>query len=87
VEAYLLNVRVTPRSRRDEIIGWNEGELRVRLRAPPVEGRANEALRRFLAERLVVPLADIELVGGLSSRSKRVSLIGLSEAEVRLKLG
>jgi uncharacterized protein len=87
VEAYLLNVRVTPRSSRDEIIGWNEGELRVRLRAPPVEGRANEALRRFLAERLDVPLADIELVGGLSSRSKRVSLIGLSEAEVRLKLG
>jgi uncharacterized protein len=87
VEAYLLNVRVTPRSRRDEVIGWNEGELRVRLRAPPVEGRANEALRRFLAERLDVPLADIELVGGLSSRSKRVSLIGLSEAEVRLKLG
>ena len=83
----LLNVRVLPRSSRDEIAGWSDGVLRVRLKAPPVEGRANEALRHLLAERLGVPPRDIVIVTGETSRTKRVRIVGLDIETVRLKLG
>jgi len=86
-DSAILDVWVTPRSARDEVVGWQEGALRVRLRAPPVEGRANEALRRFLADRLGLPPASIELVAGAGSRRKRLRVLGLSEAELRRRLG
>ena len=59
-----LSVRLTPRAARDEI-GSFEGEtLRVRVTAPPVDGRANEALTRLLASKLGVPRSDVRVVGG-----------------------
>ena len=82
----LIAVRVTPRASRDEVTGWQEGVLRVRLRAPPVEGRANDALRRLLAGRLGVPSSAIEIVSGNTSRVKGVRVNGLDEAEVRRRL-
>jgi hypothetical protein len=85
-EAALLVVRVTPRAARDEIAGWQGDELRVRLRAPPVDGRANEALLRLLATRLSVPPSSIELVSGATARVKRLRVTGLSEEELRRRL-
>jgi uncharacterized protein (TIGR00251 family) len=82
-----LVVRVTPRAAKDEVAGWQDGELRVRLRAPPVDGRANDALVRFLASRLDVPRSSIELVSGGTARVKRLRVEGLSEAELRRRLG
>jgi uncharacterized protein len=81
-----LLVRVTPRSSRDEIAGWQDGLLRVRLRAPPVEGQANESLRRLLAQRLGLPVSSIELVGPSTSRTKRLRISGLTEEDVRARL-
>jgi len=81
-----ISVHVTPRARRDEIVGWQEGELWVRLRAPPVEGQANESLRRFLAKRLGVPASAVEMVGGATARHKRVRVEGLTADEVRARL-
>jgi uncharacterized protein (TIGR00251 family) len=86
-ESAVLIVRVTPRSGRDEIVGWQDDELRVRLRAPPVEGQANEALRRLLASRLGVPQSAIELLTGATARTKRLRVSGLSLEDVRAKLG
>ncbi len=83
----MLVVRVTPRSGRDEAVGWDGDVLRVRLRAPPVEGRANEALCRFLAERLGLPVSRVSVVAGGSSRTKRLHIHGLTEDEVRSRLG
>ena len=57
-------VRVTPRASRDAIEGEYQGALKVRLTAPPVEDRANDALRRFLAARLNVPVSAVRIVGG-----------------------
>jgi hypothetical protein len=85
-EAALFVVRVTPRAARDEIAGWQGDELRVRLRAPPVDGRANEALLRLLATRLSVPPSSIELVSGATARVKRLRVTGLSEEELRRRL-
>ena len=75
-------VRVTPRASRDAIEGEHAGALRIRLTAPPVEGRANEALRRLLAERLNVPVSAVRIVAGETSRTKRVSIAGVSRAQI-----
>ena len=75
-------VRVQPRASRNEIGGEWQGALRVRLAAPPVDDRANEALRRLLAERLNVPLAAVKIAQGQHSRSKRVEIRGATPAQV-----
>jgi uncharacterized protein (TIGR00251 family) len=61
--------------------------IRVRLTAPPVEGAANEALVRFLALRLEVPRSAVELVSGLTGRTKLVAVAGLSAEETGRRLG
>jgi uncharacterized protein (TIGR00251 family) len=71
-------VRVSPRARRDAIEGAAGGALRVRLAAPPVEGKANEALRRFLAERLNIPRSAVRIRSGERSRLKRVEACGVT---------
>jgi hypothetical protein len=86
-ESAVLTVRVTPRAGRDEVVGWQGDELRVRLRAPPVEGQANAALRRLLASHFGVPLSALELLSGATARTKRLRIEGLSLEDVRAKLG
>jgi uncharacterized protein (TIGR00251 family) len=76
-------VRVQPRASRSEIAGEWEGALRVRLTAPPVDDKANEELRRLLAERLKVPLGAVKIAHGQRSRSKRVEIHGATAARVR----
>ena len=63
-------VRVQPRASRNEIAGMQNGVLRVRLQAPPVDGAANEALVAFLADELGVPRRHIRIVSGFGSRNK-----------------
>ena len=73
-----LAVRVTPRARRNEIVEiQNDGTIKIRLTAPPVEGKANEALVAFLAEVLNVPSSRIEIVAGINGRDKLISILGL----------
>ena len=76
-------VRVQPRASRDEIVGeWN-GALKIRVTAPPVDDRANEACCRLLAECLNVPVAAVRIVSGARSRNKRVEVQGVSAEQVR----
>ena len=77
-----FTVRVTPRASRDAIEGEYQGALKVRLTAPPLDGRANEALRRLLAESLNVPVSAVRIVAGEKSRMKRVAVAGVSRAQV-----
>ena len=79
-------VRVTPRSGQDRIDGMRDGVLRVRLAAPPVDGRANEALVRFLARTLGVPPRDVRVARGETSRNKVVEIDGLDAEEVQRRL-
>ena len=81
--AITFSVRVQPRASRDEISGEWEGALRVRLLAPALEDRANEALRRFLAQRLDVPLGAVRILAGERSRTKRMEIRGAAAAQVR----
>jgi uncharacterized protein (TIGR00251 family) len=71
VGACMLDISVSPNAKSTELVGWHDGALRVRLAAPPVDGAANEALRRWLSEQLGVPQARITLVRGDTSRRKQ----------------
>ena len=80
--AVVFTVRVVPRASRDAIEGEYQGALKVRLTAPPVEDRANDALVRLLAERLKVPRSAVRIVAGEKSRMKRVEIAGVSRAHI-----
>ena len=73
-DGVLLQVSVVPNARRTEVDGLHDGALRVRLAAPPIDGRANEALVAWLAKSLGVPGRDVELLRGESSRRKQVAI-------------
>lgn len=82
-----LRVRVQPRASRTELAGRHGDALKVRLTAPPVEGAANEALLRFLAERLGVSRSAIRLLSGASGRAKVVTVDGVTPEAARARLG
>jgi uncharacterized protein (TIGR00251 family) len=69
-----LDISVVPNAKRTEVVGLHDGALRLRLQAPPVDGKANEALVRWLAEQLELSRSAIELVRGHASRRKTVLL-------------
>ena len=75
-------VRVQPRASNNEIAGVMEGTLKIRLQAPAVENRANEALREYLAELLKRPKSAVRILAGERSRVKRVEVVGVTAAEV-----
>lgn len=81
--ACIFSVYVTPGSRSDAVAGLYGDALRIRLQAPPVHGRANEALRTFLAKRLGVPVAAVTVLAGHTSRRKVVRVTGVTAAQVR----
>ncbi len=81
-----MSVRLIPRAARDEIVGFEGDALRVRVTAPPVDGRANEALTRLLASRLGVPRGAVRVVAGQTSRQKVIAVDGLTSDEVRHRL-
>jgi hypothetical protein len=80
-------VRVQPRASRDEIVGEYQDGIKVRLIAPPVDDRANEALRRLLATRLKVPLAAVRIASGQRSRTKHLEVRGVTAGAVRALAG
>jgi uncharacterized protein (TIGR00251 family) len=82
-----LQIRVQPRSRRDELAGERDGTLLVRVTAPPVEGKANDAVRRLLAKRLGIAPGRVSVVRGASSRDKVVEVEGVDEESARRALG
>jgi len=71
-DALVLALRVQPGAKRSEVAGEHGGALKVRLAAPPVDGRANAELRRFLADAFGVPLRNVTLLRGEASRAKQV---------------
>ncbi len=74
--AILLTLHVQPGAKRSEVSGLHGDALKIRLAAPPIEGRANEALLRFIAELFEVPLRNVELLRGAQSRHKMVKITG-----------
>lgn len=86
-----LPVRLTPGAGADRIDGWDvdvEGRpvLKVRVRARPIEGEANEALIRLLAKALCVPKSAVAIQRGGQSRTKILEVAGLSDPELKARL-
>lgn len=71
----ILDLRIQPRAARDEIIGYQGDRLKIRLTAPPVDGKANQHLIEFLADSFGVPKRDVVLLAGATSREKRVRIV------------
>jgi uncharacterized protein (TIGR00251 family) len=76
-------VLVQPRASRDEIVGEHRDALKIRLTAPAIEDRANEALCKLLAARLKVPRSAVRIASGSRSRTKRVEISGATAEMVR----
>ncbi|HAA03808.1 MAG TPA: YggU family protein [Syntrophobacteraceae bacterium] len=85
-EGVVVRVRVQPRSSRNELAGVQQGALKLRLTAPPVEGAANEECLRFLAKLLEVPQTRLRMIKGHKSRQKVVLIADANIESIRLQL-
>jgi len=83
----LIAVKVVPRATKNEIVGWLEGALKIRLQAPPEDGRANRALEELLAEALGLKKNAVTVAAGRSSARKLVEVVGLTHDEIVRRLG
>jgi len=79
-------VRVIPRASKSEIVGELDGALKVKLKAPPVDGAANDELVNLIAERIGVRPGSINIVAGRSSRNKRIQIIGVNRTQLQKAL-
>jgi uncharacterized protein (TIGR00251 family) len=81
-----IRVYVIPNAKIDKVSGEHNGAIKIKLQAPAIEGKANAALRRFLAEKLSIPQRAIVVERGEKSREKVLRIDGLGEEEVRRRL-
>jgi len=82
-----IEVQITANAGRNEIGGWHGGRLKIKVKAPAVEGKANEGLLRFLAEKLQVHRRDVGIERGETAKAKLIAVEGLEEGEVWGRLG
>ncbi len=73
----LLKVIVTPNAKTNEIVGFQEDALKIKLHATPEKGKANEKLIEFLAKKLKIPKSHIKILSGHTSRLKKIEIQGI----------
>lgn len=78
----ILNLHIQPGAKQTEVVGRHGDALKIRLAAPPVDGKANDALVAFLAKKLGAGRTAVELVSGQTSRAKRVRVAGIAPTDV-----
>lgn len=83
----VIRVRVRPRASRDEIVGWREDTLRLRVSAPPLDGRANDVVVELIARTAGVARSAVSVVAGERGRDKLVRVTGLTPEALRARLG
>ncbi len=81
-----LVMRVRPNAKQNQLLGFKEGVLQIRIAAPPIEGKANEALVRFLSTQLGVSKSRLSIERGLTGRTKTIIILGLSQSQVMSEL-
>lgn len=82
-----INVRLTPRASKNEVVGEREAVLVVRVTAPPADNRANQGLCKLLAKELGIAKGRVAVVGGAKSRDKVIQVEGMAPEEARAALG
>jgi uncharacterized protein len=83
----VLDAFVQPRATRTAVVGMHGSSLKIKVAAPPVDGKANDALRAFVADALGLPRSRVELIAGASSRHKRLRIAGVAPEQVAAALG
>ncbi|SPP65929.1 DUF167 domain-containing protein [Nitrospira lenta] len=83
----IITIQVQPKASKSECVGLHGDALKVRVAAPPIDGRANDALLAFLAAQLKVPPSTLAIQAGAVGRHKRVLCTTLHAAEVLARLG
>ena len=78
----IFTIRVVPRSSKTEIVGEYDSALKIKLKSPPVDGAANNELIRFLSKLLAIPKANIEIISGETSRSKRIRVSDIPLSQI-----
>ena len=81
-----ITVQVQPNARRNEVLSFEDGILHIKIKAPPVKGKANSELIDFLSEILGITKASIRIEKGLTSRRKLISIKGLDQAQILERL-
>ena len=81
-----IRVRVVPNADRNEVVGVYGDSIKIKVQAPAMEGKANEALLAYVAKKLDVPRADVFLVSGEKSREKSITVSHVAPKDVRRKL-
>ena len=81
----ILNCHLQPKARADEIVGLHGEALKIRITAPPVDGKANQHLIQFLAKLCQVRQQDVELISGETSRTKRIAIQNVTQLPEILK--
>ena len=79
-DAVVVSIHAQPGAGRTEVVGRHGTALKVRVAAPPEQGRANDALVKLLSDQLGVPAASVTVVGGATSRSKQLRITGVEQA-------
>lgn len=79
----ILRLHVVPNAKVDSVVGMHSGAIKIKLRAPAVEGKANAALVRFVAEHFKLPRSSIVLQRGHASRDKLVRIVGLNQKDLQ----
>lgn len=86
-DGWLLTLHIQPGAKRSEVVGLHGGALKVRVASPPVDGKANEALLAFIADRFGLPKRAVQLVKGDTSRAKTVLVASAETDPERLLRG
>ena len=81
-DGIIISIKVIPKSSIDKIVGWENTNLKIKLKAVPEKGKANAYLIKFLAKKLSIVASNIELVSGETSRIKKILIKGVSLEEV-----
>ena len=74
-----IQVQIQPKSSRNQIVGFHDGRLKIKIAAPPVDGKANESLIEFLAKTFKISKSNIKILKGHTSKLKTIKLSGISE--------
>lgn len=80
--SFELRIKVVPKSSKNEIVDWKNGELKIRIKGIPEKGKANEMLIQFLAKTLQISKSQIELASGETSRHKKLIISGIEKESV-----
>lgn len=83
----IIEVHAQPQARKNEIVGLYNDRLKIKIKSPPVDGKANDTLIEFLANLLEINRSSVQLIKGDSARQKQIRILGLSIDEIEKRLG